>query len=354
MNCSESGREAADPSGAAPAGRLLLGGALMGFANLVPGISGGTMILAVGLYDRFVGTIAAFTRLRPGRQDLRFVALFGLGALVAVASLSGLLVDLVSTHRWLMYSLFVGMTLGGVPELWTQVRPLSAGVVLWLLAGVGVMVALAFGLESVQVPTTPLALVAVGAVAASSMILPGVSGSYLLLLFGLYETVIGSLSRDELLGNTGASLAVLAPVGIGAALGIGLLSNALKGMLERSPRATHGALMGLLLGSVIGLWPFQEPVHPELARRPVRKAVERALQEPEADLAALGADLALPESTSLEALVEEHRGATRADLKRRAEQLRRFDPTGVQVATVLGVLALGFAVTRAVGRRPAR
>jgi putative membrane protein len=311
----------------------------MGFANLVPGISGGTMILAVGLYDRFVGTIAAFTRLRPGREELRFVALFGLGAVLAVASLSGLLVDLVSTHRWLMYSLFVGMTLGGVPELWAQVRPLSAAVVLWVLAGVGVMVALAFGLESIQVPTTPLALV---------------SGSYLLLLFGLYETVIGSLSRDELLGNTAASLAILAPVGVGAALGIGLLSNGLKRLLERSPRATHGALMGLLLGSVLGLWPFQEPVHPDLARRPVRKAVERALMEPEADLAALGADLELVEAVSLEALVEAHRGASRADLKQRAEQLRRFEPTGAQIGTVLGVLVLGFAITRAVGRQPAR
>jgi putative membrane protein len=326
----------------------------MGFANLVPGISGGTMILAVGLYDRFVGTIAAFTRLRPGREELRFVALFGLGAVLAVASLSGLLVDLVSTHRWLMYSLFVGMTLGGVPELWAQVRPLSAAVVLWVLAGVGVMVALAFGLESIQVPTTPLALVGVGAVAASSMILPGVSGSYLLLLFGLYETVIGSLSRDELLGNTAASLAILAPVGVGAALGIGLLSNGLKRLLERSPRATHGALMGLLLGSVLGLWPFQEPVHPDLARRPVRKAVERALMEPEADLAALGAELELVEAASLEALVEAHRGASRADLKQRAEQLRRFEPTGAQIGTVLGVLVLGFAITRAVGRQPAR
>ena len=98
------------------------------------------------------------------------------------------------------------------------------------------------------------------------MILPGISGSYLLLLFGLYETVIGSLSRDELLGNTAASLAILAPVGVGAALGIGLLSNGLKRLLERSSRATHGALMGLLLGSVLGLWPFQEPVSRLLGR----------------------------------------------------------------------------------------
>ena len=325
----------------------------MGFANLVPGISGGTMILAVGLYDRFVGTIAAFTRLRPKKEHLRFVALFGAGAVLAVAGLSGLLVDLVSTHRWLMYSLFVGMTLGGVPELVARARPLTAGVLAWSILGFAGMAALAFGLDAVQVPTTPLALIAVGAVAASSMILPGGSGSYLLLLFGLYETVIGSLSRTELLENTGASLAIIAPVGVGAVLGVGLLSNVLKRLLERAPQATHAALLGLLLGSVLGLWPFQEPVHPDLARRPVRKAVAQALADPEADLEAMGAELELVEAPSFAALVEEHRGATRGELKARAESLRRFDPSGAQIGTVLLVLAAGFLVTRAAGRRPA-
>ena len=325
----------------------------MGFANLVPGISGGTMILAVGLYDRFVGTIAAFTRLRPKKEHLRFVALFGAGAILAVAGLSGLLVDLVSTHRWLMYSLFVGMTLGGVPELVARARPLTVGVLAWSVLGFAGMAALAFGLDAVQVPTTPLALIAVGAVAASSMILPGVSGSYLLLLFGLYETVIGSLSRTELLENTGASLAIIAPVGVGAVLGVGLLSNVLKRLLERAPQGTHAALLGLLLGSVLGLWPFQEPVHPDLARRPVRKAVAQALADPEADLEAMGAEVELVEATSFAALVEEHRGATRGELKARAESLRRFDPSGAQIGTVLLVLAAGFLVTRAAGRRPA-
>ena len=325
----------------------------MGFANLVPGISGGTMILAVGLYDRFVGTIAAFTRLRPKKEHLRFVALFGAGAVLAVAGLSGLLVDLVSTHRWLMYSLFVGMTLGGVPELVARARPLTVGVLAWSVIGFAGMAALAFGLDAVQVPTTPLALIAVGAVAASSMILPGVSGSYLLLLFGLYETVIGSLSRTELLENTGASLAIIAPVGVGAVLGVGLLSNVLKRLLERAPQGTHAALLGLLLGSVLGLWPFQEPVHPDPARRPVRKAVAQDLTDPEADLEAMGAELDLVEATSFAALVEDHRGATRGELKARAESLRRFDPSGAQIGTVLLVLAAGFLVTRAAGRRPA-
>lgn len=333
--------------------RSLLGGFLMGLANLVPGVSGGTMILALGLYDRFIGAVAEVTSLRWSRTTFVFLGLVGAGLATAILTMSGPAVWLVSEHRWIAYSLFVGLTLGGVPELFKLCGGLGPRVLAGLAVGVGAMLWLA-GSGGRSVDPVWTNLLWVGALAASSMILPGISGSLLLLIFGLYETVIGSLSRDELLGNTAASLAILAPVGVGAALGIGLLSNGLKRLLERSPRATHGALMGLLLGSVLGLWPFQEPVHPDLARRPVRKAVERALMEPEADLAALGADLELVEAVSLEALVEAHRGASRADLKQRAEQLRRFEPTGAQIGTVLGVLVLGFAITRAVGRQPAR
>ena len=106
---------ASEPQGPPPAVRSLVGGILMGFANLVPGISGGTLILAVGLYDRFVGALADLSRMRPTRDGIVFLAWVGLGAVLAVVTLSSLLVNLVIDHRWAMYSLFVGMTLGGVP-----------------------------------------------------------------------------------------------------------------------------------------------------------------------------------------------------------------------------------------------
>lgn len=335
----------------------LFGGFLMGFANLVPGISGGTMILAVGLYDRFVGAVARFTRLRPKKADLRFLALFGAGALLALASLSGLLVGLVASHRWVMYSLFMGMTLGGVPSILALVRPLGGNGILGILAGLGLMIWLVQGLTGLSLPATPLILVCVGAVAASSMILPGISGSYLLLIFGFYETIIGSLASKELLGNTSEALGILVPVGIGAVLGIALLSNILKAVLERAPRPSHGVLLGLMLGSVLGLYPFQQPIHPWLSQKPVRRAVAQVLEVTEPDSIAQAITEAreqwgLVDEVPLIRLVEECAGLTAGPLKARGEKLERFSPSLGQALLAALVLALGYGLTRLVSRAP--
>jgi putative membrane protein len=332
--------------------RTLLGGFLMGFANLVPGISGGTMILAVGLYGRFVGVIANLSRLRILRADLRFLLVFGAGAALALASLSGLLVGLVSSHRWLMYSLFVGMTLGGVPQILSKVRPLRGPGLGFPLVGLGLMAWLVFGLTGVSVPETFFALVFVGAIAASSMILPGISGSYLLLLFGLYETVIGSLSRQELMGNTGEALGILIPVALGAALGIALLSNVLKALLDWAPRPMHGLLLGLMLGSVLGLYPFQQPVHPWLSQKPVRKAVAECLADPALDQAEVREQWGLAPEVPLQDLLADCEGLGAGELKTKAETLERFSPPVSQVLVALLVLASGLGITRFVSRAP--
>ncbi|MCB9906641.1 MAG: DUF368 domain-containing protein [Planctomycetes bacterium] len=332
-------------------GRTLLGGFLMGFANLVPGISGGTMILAVGLYGRFINTISDVSRLRLRRDSLVFLGLIALGAVVAIGSLSGLLVDLVVEHRWVMYSLFLGMTLGGAPELWKESQPRRGSVFLAMAIGFAIMAAFAFYMTGSQVGTSLGVLVVVGALAASSMILPGISGSYLLLLFGLYETVIGSLRpaawREDWMGT----LRIVAPVGIGAVLGVALLSNALRVFLERKPGIAHGLLLGLLVGSVLGLWPFQNPVHEDLARRDVRKVVVMALAEntPQAIRDQYGAEFT---DARIDELRTQYAGKGAGELKAMGDALQRFDPTVRQMLSALGLFALGALITRLVGRWP--
>ena len=121
--------EAAEASkSAVPYGRAALGGALMGLANLVPGISGGTMLLAAGIYSEFIEAVAAITRLRLERAALLLVlAVVSSGAL-AIALFAGPVKDLVVEQRWLAYSVFVGLTLGGIPALWRLAQPITNGV----------------------------------------------------------------------------------------------------------------------------------------------------------------------------------------------------------------------------------
>jgi len=251
--------------------RSVIAGVLMGLANLVPGVSGGTMLLAAGVYQRFITAIAEVTTFK-----FRTRSIVALGAVVASAALgivllAGPVKDLVVEQRWIMYSLFIGLTLGGVPLVWKLVRPARAGT---YIAG-----AVAFALMAVMAlggsagggagETNMFMLALAGVAGASAMILPGVSGGYLLLLLGQYVPILASISRlkdgvsardfDAIMAEMG----VVIPVGIGVVVGVVVVANVLKVMLARFEKATLGVLLGLLFGAVVGLWPFQQGVMPE-------------------------------------------------------------------------------------------
>ncbi|MEX1024752.1 MAG: DUF368 domain-containing protein [Planctomycetota bacterium] len=332
--------------------RVVLGGFLMGLANLVPGVSGGTMILAMGLYDRFIGSVAAVTRFRFAREPVLFLGFIALGLAFSVLGLAGPAVWLVTEHRWIAYSLFVGMTLGGVPALLKQLRGGGAGGVVGTLVGFAAMVGLAFFLAGTPLPQTSIVFLLAGAAAAASMILPGISGSYLLLVFGLYDVVIGSVRPRELLAAPLEAAGILAPVGVGAVLGIAVLSNVLKTVLVRFPATSHGVLLGLLLGSVAGLWPFQEAVHPDLVSRPgIEATLELTAGE---DPALVAANYpALEWSVEHARAVEErYRGLTKGELKLHGLELTYVRPDAHRIGIALACLLGGVAITLLLGREP--
>lgn len=251
----------------------------MGLANLVPGISGGTMLLAAGIYTRVIESLAEVSRLRLQRDRLALLLAVAGAAGMAVLLLAGPVKDLVVEHRWVMYSLFVGLTLGGIPGLWRVARPGSSA--LWAGAGAGVIAMVALGLvqrsgaaagtvaEPAFVP-----LFFAGLAGSASMILPGISGGYVLLVLGQYLTILGSIEQaaDAIrAADAGALLApvlgVFVPVGLGMGLGIAGVSNLLRWLLRRHAPSTLGLLLGLLAGAALGLWPFQEGVQPEPGAR---------------------------------------------------------------------------------------
>lgn len=255
--------------------RCLLGGSLMGLANLVPGISGGTMLLAAGIYPRFIEAIADLSALRFRKGSFFVLGLVGIAAAVAILLGAGVVKDAVVQHRWAMYSLFIGLTLGGVPVLWQMARPATGAF--WSAMGVGllVMAALAwmqiYGQGSSSHREGAAVMFLAGVAGASAMILPGVSGGYLLLILGVYVPVLSAIDalKEAIRGNDLASayapvLEVVLPVGIGVGVGILIVSNLIKIVLQRYEQPTLGVLMGLLVGAVFGLWPFQEGVAPRV------------------------------------------------------------------------------------------
>ncbi len=299
----------------------------MGLANLVPGISGGTMLLAVGVYPSFINAIADITVLRFKPRSLVILATIGGSAILAIGGLAGPTRMLVIEQRPLMYSFFIGLTLGGLPLVWRLAQPITRSV--WVAAGIAfaLMVVMAFGTESQGTSTEsfPLLLLS-GLAGASAMILPGISGGYLLLLLGQYEPILGAVDELKLglIGPSGFDLArildsmnVVIPVGIGVVVGIVGVSNALRWLLARYEKATLGVLIGLLLGAVVGLYPFQKAVAPELG------FMDHGILVPEAELE--------------EFPVEDW-------------PLERFSPSTSQVAETGGAIALGILLTWAVSR----
>jgi putative membrane protein len=273
-----------EPRGSLPVVRSAVGGILMGLANLVPGISGGTMILIMGLYDEFIGSVANATRLRFTKRSVAFLAIVGCAAIVAIAALAETFSHAVTLHRAAMYSLFIGMTLGGTPVLIKMLHRLRAPAVTGLALGIATMLVVAVTMEEppdheeiraaaargelVVRPAYERDLLA-GALGMTSMVLPGISGAYMLLILGRYETILAAVSMTKSYalswggdGDPAVFLRVMVPTAIGAVFSLVFLSNVLKWVLRRHREFTVGLLLGLLLGSVVKLWPFDPASQP--------------------------------------------------------------------------------------------
>ncbi len=253
-----------------------IGGILMGLANLVPGISGGTMLLAAGIYPDFINSIAEVSTLKLRRYSLAVLGSVVCFAALGILLLAGPVKNLVVDYRWIMYSLFIGLTLGGVPLIARMSRPFTRSSWIGALSGFLLMAALAFS-QQAGLGTGGgafsgwLMLFVAGVAGASAMILPGVSGGYLLLVLGQYVIILSGIDSLKeglkvldwpLIMNVMVEMVI--PVGLGVVIGVVLVSNLLKLCMDRYEKTTLGVLLGLLLGAVVGLWPFVEGVAPEI------------------------------------------------------------------------------------------
>lgn len=273
-------RSATDRTGGRfPVVRAPIAGVLMGLANLVPGVSGGTMVLVMGLYDDFVTSIADVTRFRLRRDNVALLAVLGGAAFIIIALCAGVMSRAVTHNRSMMFSLFIGMTLGGAPILIRLIRPIRMSAVLGCLVGIALMIAIAetrqpapqrpnassdaVVIEPVVIETAYVRDFLAGALGMSAMVLPGISGAYMLLIMGRYGTILAAISSAKHWVTSGGTdgdletiLGVLIPVAIGSILSIVLLSNLLKWLLHHREKQTVGVLLGILFGSVRGIWPF--------------------------------------------------------------------------------------------------
>mgnify|MGYP001818213182 CR=1 FL=1 len=343
-----------------------MGGVLMGLANLVPGISGGTMLLAAGVYPRFIEAIGEVTTLKFKRASIIVLGSVVLAAAFAIFLLAGIVKTLVVDHRWVMYSIFIGLTLGGVPVVWRLIKhPTAADLpehdkgsdtpsgmhAAWIGAAIGfvAMAVLAIAQSSGATGDVHrdgfIFLLLAGIAGASAMILPGVSGGYLLLVLGVYVPILAGISafkgalpvvgEFDMATLTDLGLTVILPVGLGVVIGVVGVSNLLRWLLHHFEKATLGVLLGLLVGAVVGLWPFQQSIEP----------AEGQVIKGQAITFAIPAERIEGSDEPIWVYAESGQPIEAEDLP-----TEFFTPTGIQIAGSLGLIVLGLGTTLLVDR----
>jgi putative membrane protein len=236
-------------------------GALIGAANTIPGVSGGTLAVVTGIYDRLVDAIAHFFGGAGGwRANLRFLIPIAIGVGVGILGFARVVDFFLRRYPDQTAFFFIGLILGSLPFI---VKTGFGGRLRWRYLPPGLItfavllsMALAGRPPQSEPITTVTALTALvlfggGLVSSATMVIPGISGSFILLVIGLYSTLIAA-ARD-------INLAVLGVFAAGAGVGIVLISKFISFLLARFHAVTYAAIVGLVLGSVVTLWPGTPP-----------------------------------------------------------------------------------------------
>jgi len=257
---------------------ILVAGVVFGLANVIPGVSGGTMAVVFGVYERLINLIA---NLRTRwRKELPFILVFGVGAGVGIVLFAKLMGWVLDNHSAEANAFFIGVILGSIPILvnytfrQTSRRTgsrswrFTPGNIIPLIVTFAIMIPMALAGENTDEAKeaakaaaqaaegaagggfsllNALLCVLYGVIAVSTMIIPGISGSFVMLLIGFYETVITAVYTFN--------LAVLIPFALGCVIGLFTVAKLIKWLLAKYPRPTYSAILGFVLGSILCIFP---------------------------------------------------------------------------------------------------
>jgi len=246
-----------------------LKGFAMGAANVVPGVSGGTIALITGIYQRLIDALKSFDvgalKLLCGfrigdlwrKIDGSFLLSLGLGVVASIFSLAKVLKWGFAEHPTLVWSLFFGLIAASIPSIGKMIKKWTLAVVVLFLAGMSLAVSMAF-LTPASEDTGTVYLGFCGVAAMCSMIIPGLSGSFVLLLMGNYELVALDTINALRAGDFGEALPVLIPVAVGAVVGLLALSRLLSWLFSHHHDKAMGAITGFVAGSLVIIWPWKD------------------------------------------------------------------------------------------------
>jgi putative membrane protein len=254
---------------------FLIGGA-MGVANIIPGVSGGTIAVVFGIYEYLMEALGNFLTKKEKRKEyILFLSVLFSGSVLAIFALAWLLEQAFQTYPMPTVYFFIGLIIGSIPVVIKSHHDMRirTGRSLSFLIGLVLVVWLALLQGNVSEATETavfsgygiadyLYFFVCGAIAASAMIIPGVSGSFILILLGIYWTVLGALSGlTTILFTSGFTpeiitrILLISVLGAGVVLGILVISRVMDYALKKFPAVTMYFILGLIIGSIYQLFP---------------------------------------------------------------------------------------------------
>lgn len=231
----------------------MIKGVVIGVATLVPGVSGGTMAIILGLYDKIIHSISSF--FSDIKKNALFLLSVGIGGVIGLAAFSRIMEYLLSRFRYPMIYLFIGIIIGGIPVLYEKTgtgKRKAYDRIFFVIGFVIVLVMKFFNVTIVNLANSTgllqfVFLFIAGIIIAVALILPGISTSFMLLAIGLYEVFIDAINNIR--------LDLLIPVGLGVVFGVLTTTKILENSMNKKPRQTYLLILGFVAGSVIEVFP---------------------------------------------------------------------------------------------------
>lgn len=255
-------------------------GVAMGAADVVPGVSGGTLAFILGIYEELIGALRMFAqpqflravarlRLREAARLVRldFLIAIGSGIVLAILTLAKAIEWLLANQPVLVWSFFLGLILASVVTVAKRVKRWSLSLIVALLAG-ALFAWILVGLVPVETPNAGWFFFLSGAIAICAMILPGISGAFILVLLGKYQQVLSAVNERD--------ITTVAYVVAGAAVGIVSFAQVLGWLFRRFHDITVAVLTGFMVGSLRKVWPWKHDLKWIIGKDGERLVTEQA------------------------------------------------------------------------------
>jgi putative membrane protein len=239
---------------------LILKGMIIGVANIIPGVSGGTLMIILGLYEEVINTISHF--FRDFKKSLKLVIPLAIGMLLSILLLSKVISVCLDKYPFPTTLFFIGLIIGGLPLLWNKAKAAKGNWKNWLVFSLTFAAVITFAFlksgnyvvsfENMGV-LNYLMLFVIGIISAATMVIPGISGSFVLMLLGYYEPIVNTIKDLTNFSLLGHNLLILVPFGLGIVVGIVLVARLIEYLFKRYPIKTYYGVLGFVLASLVAI-----------------------------------------------------------------------------------------------------